>query len=185
MTSYWGRAPVLFWTEFFGLLFTIGSALAKDFKTFFILRIFTAIFITAAQTISLAFLKDIFFFHERARKIGLWATLYICSPYIGPMMGNFVVGKTHDWRLVYWMCVGVLGLQLTFILLFIDETWYNRRIPLKSQPAREQTFAGRMKRVLGLWQISNHNNYFHTVKGSYRALFLVIRQSHFTLIVLS
>lgn len=185
MTSYWGRAPVLFWTEFFGLLFTIGTALAKDFKTFFILRIFTAIFITAAQTISLAFLKDIFFFHERARKIGLWACLYICSPYVGPMMGNFVVGKTHNWRDVYWMCAGVLGLQVILVLSFVDETWFNRRIPTANQPPRPQTFSARMTRVLGIWQIRYRTNYFHTVKGSYRALALVILQSHFTLIALS
>lgn len=164
-------------------MFTIGTAFAKDFETFFVLRIFTAIFITSAQTIALAFLKDIFFFHERARKIGLYACLYISSPYMGPMMGNFVVGKTHDWRNVYWMCAGLLALQVIFVLCFIDETWFDRSLASHDQPARPQTFAGRMSRVLGFWQVVNHG-YFQTIKGSYRALALVIMQPFFALIAL-
>lgn len=181
MVSYWGRAPVLFWTELFGLFFTIATAFANDFATFFVLRIFTAIFITSAQTIALAFLKDIFFFHERARKIGLYACLYISSPYIGPMMANFVAGKTGDWRDVYWMCAGLLAVQVIFVLCFIDETWFDRSMPSHDQPPRPQTFTGRISRVLGFWQLANHG-YFHTVRGSYRALWKVILQPHFALI---
>lgn len=169
------------------MLFSIGTALANDFATFFGLRVLTAIFCTAAQTVSLAFLKDIFFFHERTRKIGLWALLYICSPYIGPGLGNFVVGKTGDWKNVYWMCVGVLALQILFILSFVDETWFNRQVSVSggNQPARAQTFAARLYRILGIWQIKNHDGYFRSFKGSYRALGLVIAQKHFALIALS
>jgi MFS family permease len=96
MTSFWGRAPVLFWTAVIGMLFGIGAAVSKDFSTFHAMRACTGLFITAAQTISIAFIKDVFFFYERARKIGLWACLYIASPYTGPCFANFVVA---GWRL--------------------------------------------------------------------------------------
>lgn len=185
MVSYWGRAPVLFWTEVLGFCFTLGSALSKDYATFFVMRCFSAAFLTAAQTISIAFLKDMFFFHERARKIGLWACLYICSPYIGPMFGNFVVGKTHKWEDAYWMCVGVVGIQLIMVVLFLDETWFNRAIPSHDQPERSQTFWGRMSRLVGIWQIQNHKGYFKSVKGAYNSLGLVIIQPNFALITLS
>jgi hypothetical protein len=57
MTSFWGRAPVLFWTAVIGMLFGIGAAVSKDFSTFHAMRACTGLFITAAQTISIAFIK--------------------------------------------------------------------------------------------------------------------------------
>ncbi|KAH9204534.1 major facilitator superfamily domain-containing protein [Leptodontidium sp. 2 PMI_412] len=184
MTTYWGRAPVLFWTEVLGFAFTLGTALSKDYNTFFAMRALSAVFLTAAQTISIAFLKDMFFFHERTRKIGLWACLYICSPYIGPMLGNFVVGKTHNWHDPYWMCVGVIGLQIVLVILFVDETWFNREIPSQQQPPRPQNFGARMMRVLGFWQIANQS-YFPSLKDAYRSLIVIILQPHFALICIS
>ncbi|KAF2851658.1 MFS general substrate transporter [Plenodomus tracheiphilus IPT5] len=184
MSSYWGRAPVIFWTSIIGFAFTLGTPLCKEYSDFFVIRCFGAAFLTGAQTVSLAFLKDMFYFHERARKIGLWACLYICSPYIGPMLGNFVVGKTHKWQDPYWMCVGVAGLQLILNFLFIDETWFNRKVPTASQPARPQTFQGRMFRLTGIWQLQNHS-YFSTFLDTYKSLVYIILQPHFGLMALS
>ncbi|KAI7781835.1 hypothetical protein LA080_014325 [Diaporthe eres] len=98
MTSIIGRAPTLFWTNLLGFLFSIGTAASPNFRTFYAMRALTGFFITSGQTISIAFIRDIFFFHERARKIGLWALLYIASPFWGPMIGNFVVGGTKSWQ---------------------------------------------------------------------------------------
>jgi MFS family permease len=176
---------VLFWTEVIGFLFTMGTALSKDYKTFFAMRVLSAMFLTAAQTTSLAFLKDIFFFHERARKIGLWAVVYIASPYLGPQLGSFVVGKTGNWHDSYWMALGCVGIQLILVVCFIDETWFNRSIASHDQPERPLTFSGRMSRLLGIWQIQNHRRYFSTVVEAYGALFWVIIQPHFALIALS
>lgn len=44
--------------------------------------------------------------------------------------------------------------------MFADETWYNRTIP--AQPAR----GSRIMRVLGVWQIQNHDGNFMTVSRS-------------------
>lgn len=184
MVSYWGRAPVLFWTEVIGFFFTLGIALSNDYSTFYAMRVLSAMFLTAAQTISLAFLKDMFFFHERARKIGLWAVLYIASPYLGPQLASFVVGKTGDWHHPYWMGTGCVGIQLILVVLFIDETWYNRDVPSHEQPARSQTFSARMSRLLGIWQVKQHE-YFPTFLDAYRSLAFVILQPHFALIAFS
>lgn len=176
---------MLFWTEIIGFFFTMGTALSKDYSTFFAMRVLSGIFLTSAQTISLAYLKDIFFFHERARKIGLWAALYIASPYLGPQLGSFVVGKTGNWHDTYWMATGCVGIQLILVACFIDETWFNRSVPSHEQPQRPQTWYGRMTRLTGLWQIRHHKAYFSTVAATYRSLIFVILQPHFTLIAVS
>ena len=40
------------------------------------------------RSLGLSFIKDMFFFHEHARKIGLWAWLYLLSPYLGKFHSN-------------------------------------------------------------------------------------------------
>lgn len=168
MTNIIGRAPTLFWTNLLGLIFSIITAASPNFQTFYAMRALTGFFITSGQTISIAFIRDIFFFHERARKIGLWALLYIASPFWGPMMGNFVVGGTHSWQNVFWTAAGVCALQLVFMVAFLDETWYNRDIPIDQQPPRGKGFVSRMSRVIGTWEFRCRSSYYQTVWRSFK-----------------
>ncbi|KAK7409178.1 hypothetical protein QQX98_008671 [Neonectria punicea] len=168
MTSFIGRAPTLFWTNLLGLLFSIGTALSPNFVTFYAMRALTGFFITSAQTISIAFIKDMFFFHERARKIGLWALLYIASPFWGPLIGNFVLGGTNSWENVFWVCVAVCGIDMILIVTFLDETWYNRDIASSDQPPRGQNLLARLSRVIGIWELRHHRLYYETVYDSFR-----------------
>ncbi|CAG9997091.1 unnamed protein product [Clonostachys byssicola] len=159
VSSIWGRGPVLFWTTVFGFGFQIGSACSTEYETYYAMRVVSALFLTSGQVISIAFLKDIFFFHERARKIGLWAVLYIASPYLGPCLANFIIAATHHWPHVYWMCSGCAGIQLLLVLAFADETWYNRDVPDSQQPARPGGL-GRLWRLTGVWGFRHHSSYF-------------------------
>jgi MFS family permease len=185
MTRYWGRAPVLFWTTLIGFLFSVGSACATTFPTFYAMRALTGWFLTAPQTISIAFLKDCFFFHERASKIGLWSTLYIASPYIGPCFANFLVSGVPVWQDVFWLNSGVAGLQLCFIVAFIDETWFNRDLPTSDHPPRSQNFLSRMSRLTGIWQLRNHRHYFDGIWPSYRCFLAVLGKPALVLILLN
>ncbi|KAF7554453.1 hypothetical protein G7Z17_g2925 [Cylindrodendrum hubeiense] len=162
MTSFLGRAPTLFWSNLFGLVFSIGTAVSPNFTCFYAMRALTGFFITSAQTISIAFIRDMFFFHERARKIGLWALLYIASPFWGPLVGNFVLGGTNSWENVFWVCVAVCGVDMILIVSFLDETWYNRDIPSCDQPPRGHSFLARMSRIIGVWELKHHSLYYET-----------------------
>lgn len=174
MTSFTGRAPVLFWSAVFGLAFCILTPLSPNFTVFYAARAVTGLFVTSGQTIAVAFIKDIFFFHERARKIGLWALLYITSPFWGPLLGNFVVGGTNSWVKTFWLSPAVAGVNLGLIILFLDETWYNRDVPTSSQPARGHSFGSRLLRLTGVWQFRHHSTYFETVFQSYKRFILTL-----------
>ncbi|KAF4999954.1 hypothetical protein FDECE_11356 [Fusarium decemcellulare] len=174
LTSFIGRAPTLFWSTFFGLVFSIITAVSPNFTTFYAMRAMSGLFLTSGQTIAVAFIKDTFFFHERARKIGLWALWYITSPYWGPLLSNFVVGGTHKWQDVFWLGVGVVVIDLILIIAFLDETWYNRDVPTPEQPSRGQGFGSRMLRVTGFWQLRHHSGYYETAYNSFKRFFLTI-----------
>ncbi|MCJ1397631.1 hypothetical protein MMC11_000827 [Xylographa trunciseda] len=119
---FWGRAPVLFWTQVAGTLFTLGCALTTSFTTFYGLRAMMGFTLTACQTIGLSYIKDMFFFHEHARKIGLWAALFLLSPYCGPLFGNFIIAGTGQWRIVFWLVFAVCCFDLILIVSFADES---------------------------------------------------------------
>lgn len=185
MSSFWGRAPVLFWTAVAGLAVSIGAAVSPNYECYFAMRVLTALFLTSGQTMVIAFIKDMFFFHERARKIGLWATLYIASPYIGPCLGNFVIHETKNWPDVYWLCVGVVGLQVILVLLFVDETWYNRDVHAHDHPVRQTGLRAHLMRLTGLWQLQNHKNYFPAIGTTCKKFALIITRPVVFLMCLS
>ncbi|KAF5020983.1 hypothetical protein F66182_6995 [Fusarium sp. NRRL 66182] len=184
LSSIWGRAPVLFWTNVAGLAVNIGTAVAPNYDTYFAMRALSGLFLTSGQTIAIAFLRDIFFYHERARKIGLWAVLYIASPYLGPCLGNFVIYETSHWPDIWWMGSGVAGAQLVLVLLFIDETWYNRDVPQDNQPKRSNGLGSRMLRITGIWQIQNMS-YFQDTKPVLKRLITTITRPIVALICIT
>ncbi|CEQ40567.1 SPOSA6832_02194 [Sporobolomyces salmonicolor] len=117
---FWGRLPVLFWTQFIGTFLVLGSALVQNFTGYYALRPLTSLFLTAGQTIgnplSLTFLHDMFFFHEHARKVGIWVVIFLSAPLL--------------------------------IVVFADETWYDRTLAV--QPERPSGISGRFFNLTGV-----------------------------------
>ena len=124
---------------------------------------------TAGQTSGLAFIHDMFYFHEKARKIGIWTALFLASPYFGPLFANFIIAGTGSWQNVYWLIFGIGCVNLLLIVLVLDETWYRRDIAIDHQPAR----GNRLLRVVGIWQIRVHDGYFGTIWISCRRMMAV------------
>lgn len=173
LLNSWGRIPVLFWSTFMGLFFTIGAVLAPNYKVHYAMRVLQGITASTGQTIGLAFIKDCFFFHEHARKIGIWYAIYICSPFLAPLFGNIIVGRTGNWHTIFWVCVAWAAWLICLILVFGDESYYNRAVPTGQQPQRKKGQYNRLMRVLGIWQIQHHKGYFATIFSSYIRLVAV------------
>ncbi|GAA5859785.1 hypothetical protein JCM8547_007027 [Rhodosporidiobolus lusitaniae] len=145
---FWGRLPVLFWTQLIGTFMILGSVLVQSFEAYYVLRPLTSVFLTAGQTIGLTFVKDMFYFHEHARKIGIWVCIFLCSPYCGPFFGGFMVDALGDWRPVLWMVFAASSFVLVLICLFADETWYDRNLAV--QPERTSGVLGRIYNLTGV-----------------------------------
>jgi MFS family permease len=170
MSSWWGRAPVMFWSTLTGTFFTLACAVTTSFPVFYGFRAMMGFTLTAYQVVGLACVKDMFFFHEHARKIGIWVAIFILSPYLSPFFANFIIAGTGNWRAVFWLVFATCCLDMVLILLICDETYYERSIPIDKQPPRPQTFLARMSRVVGIWQIQHHKGYFKTASHSCKRL---------------
>jgi MFS family permease len=66
-----------------------------------------------------------FFFHEHARKIGIWAWAFVISPYLGPFL-SAIIANFESWRTSFWINFLVVGLAVVFVALLTDETMYDR-----------------------------------------------------------
>ena len=167
---FWGRAPTVFWVVLSGTFFGLGCTLAPSFEVYYGMKALQGFTLTAGQTAGLAFIHDMFFFHEHARKIGIWTAVFLASPYFGPLFANFIIAGTGSWRGVYWLIFGLGCLNLATLVCFLDETWYRRDIRPGDQPAR----GARIWRIIGIWQIRVHHGYFGTIWGSCLRLFAVL-----------
>ncbi|KAL8727241.1 MAG: hypothetical protein Q9181_005788 [Wetmoreana brouardii] len=98
-----------------------------------------------------------FFFHEHARKINIWSAFIIVSPYMGPLLSAFMLTHLH-WRWAFWVLTIQTSLCMLGIALFVDETYYDRRLPMDKQPARQS----RLLRLVGIeqWRSRHLRNTF-------------------------
>lgn len=149
----------MFWSTFLGALCTLACALTTSFDTFYAFRALMGLTLTSYQVTGLACIKDMFYLHEHARKINIWAASFVLSPYLGPCLANFMIDGLHKWRPVMWMVLGVIGLDLIVILLVADETYYDRSVPSAQLPPRHSAYYHRLLRILGIWQIKHHRGY--------------------------
>lgn len=173
LTKCWGCAPVFFWSTVMGLMFTLGCLLTSDWNTFYAMRALQASTQGTGSTIGLVIIHDLFFFHEHARKIGIWYVIFLTSPFAGPLLGNFMIAGLGEWRPVFWLVFAFNAALLGMILIFFDETRYNRSVAIEKQPQRDDGVFARFVRILGIWQLKHHAGYFDGVVDSYWKLVVV------------
>ncbi|KAI7466622.1 MFS general substrate transporter [Hortaea werneckii] len=152
LSNYFGRAPTFFWMKIVACAGAIWYAKAQSFDSFYNARMLVGFFVGAGQTGGLMWIRDIFFLHEIPRKINIWSGFIIASPYLGPFMASFVVwGLT--WRWVYWIYAILNYVGLLLIILFADETFFDRRLPANQQPA----WRSRPLRLVGVERHGTYN----------------------------
>ncbi|KAL2836398.1 major facilitator superfamily domain-containing protein [Aspergillus pseudoustus] len=155
LSAYFGRLPVLFWFMVGALATALGQALSHGFMGFFIPRDVNGFFSGIAQGGGLMFIKDLFFHHEQARKINLWQSCVILSPFMGPLLASFMTIQL-SWRWPFHIYSMETGLALLGVVVFGRETYYDRR---RSQSVNQwrtgrmgNTFAQAMLRSLHILQ---------------------------------
>lgn len=102
ISAWAGRLPVLFYFLVLATATAAWCAAATTFESFMAARILNGFFSTVAQGGGLMFIFDMFFFHERARKINIWAAFIILSPYMGPLLAAFMIA-TLSWPIPFWV----------------------------------------------------------------------------------
>lgn len=149
---------------------TLGCCLVENFAGYYGTRAVMGFFFSGSLTVGLAFVQDMYFFHQQARKIGLWTMMLLVAPYCSPVFGYFILADTHKWRTIFWVTFALGSFVLLLSIFFLDETWYRRDIAPSSQPQR----GNRLSRVLGIWQLQTTRGYFMQPTTSLVRLFATL-----------
>ncbi|KAJ3476576.1 hypothetical protein NLG97_g9087 [Lecanicillium saksenae] len=94
-------------------------------------------------------IKDLFYLHEHPRVINYVEFSIVLSPYLGPLIASFIVSEVV-WRWAFWLCTILSGIGLVLVL-FLDETLFDRRSPPASRGSR-------VSRLLGIQQAKDWKN---------------------------
>lgn len=71
---------------------------------------------------------------------------------MGPLFAAFITAF-KPWPIPFWVYTAETALCLILCALFVDETYYDRRIPAAEQPPR----GSRISRVLGIAQFKSRH----------------------------
>lgn len=137
----YGRLPILFWSQICALGFLVGCTFAPNLKTFTAMRCLNGFFGTAPQVTGLYVVTDLFPFHLQARKLNIWTMGFIISPFVSPFAFGFLVARAN-WRWAYGIGAIYGAIVCLMIVLFMDETMYDRGIFPIPEPAAEASRGG-------------------------------------------
>jgi MFS family permease len=152
-TEKYGRKKVLFWI---GILFSvsaIGSALAQDPYTFSLFRFMGGIGIGVSSVVAPTYISEISTPASRGRLVAMYQFNIVFGILIAFLSNYFLegFGGSSDWR---WM-LGVMAVPsiiYTVMVLGIPESprWLESKNNLKQDSIRQELFAARNKRIIGL-----------------------------------
>ncbi|KAJ6563869.1 MFS general substrate transporter [Mycena capillaripes] len=144
----YGRLPILFWSQVWGLSFMLGATIAPNLNTFTAMRCLAGFFSSAPQVIGLYVVTDMYPFHLQARKLNIWTFGYIVSPFLSPFVFGFLVART-TWRWAYGIGTIYSAIVCLLIIVFGEETMDDRGLkPIPEPPTTGLRY--RVETLLGL-----------------------------------
>ncbi|PNY27015.1 Polyamine transporter [Tolypocladium capitatum] len=123
-----GSCFCLLWSTVGVLVTAIWSALMtkpNDYNAFVVSRLFAGIFASPPLILGSATVLQIFFLHQRGKCLHILHIPYLLGVVVGPTFGGFIVA-THPWPIQFWWTVGMNGLLILLIVLFLENTEYDR-----------------------------------------------------------
>lgn len=172
--AYFGRLPTVFWFLVFALWTAAWCAGAGDFKQFMAARILNGFFSTVTQGGGMMFIEDMFLPKDHARKINIWAAFIVMSPYLGPLFTAFII-TTQKWQWGFGLLTAMTGLALILTIVFVEETFYNRKIPIKDQPVKKSRFM----RIIGVEQWKSRYTRSTFVEAAMRPVRVIVKPTVF------
>lgn len=101
------------------MLFAIGVARSESYAQALICRMFMGLFASAGLCIAPAAISDMFFLHEKGKRIGLYTFMLVCAPYAGGIAGGSVqYNPSLGWRWSMYVAAIMYAVLLFLMALF-------------------------------------------------------------------
>lgn len=90
LSRKWGRRPILMTGTFLAIIFGIVVAKTHTYGAAMACRIIMAFGASSAICIGPAAISDMFFLHEKGKRMGINTFMLVCAPYLGGVVGGSI-----------------------------------------------------------------------------------------------
>ncbi|RAL13089.1 polyamine transporter [Aspergillus homomorphus CBS 101889] len=126
-----GRSSVIFWCILCTLICQIWAAVmthSDDYIAYVMSRLFAGFFGAVPTVIGPRVITDLLFLHQRGRAFTALHMSFLFGTIAGPTFSAFISAGTF-FPVEFWWSVGLLGATAILILLFLEETAFDRTNP--------------------------------------------------------
>lgn len=97
----WGKRPVYLGTTVIFLLTTIWCAVSPTYLSLSLARICEGIFVSPIEVLASSTVSELFFAHERAFRLGIYALLLLSGKNLMPLFSAIIISGS-SWRFAFW-----------------------------------------------------------------------------------
>lgn len=138
LSEWYGRRVIYIFSWSLFLIWTIGTAVAKNIQTIIITRFFTGFFGGTFLSVSGGTAGDIFHRDKIQVPMALVSAAPFTGPCFGPLVGGFINYHLH-WRWTYYILLIWSGVLLASIIFLVPETHHPTLLKTKAKTLRKKT----------------------------------------------
>ncbi|OIW25368.1 MFS general substrate transporter [Coniochaeta ligniaria NRRL 30616] len=123
-----GRRAVMLGSLVFYCAGLIGCSQATSFGNLMAARVIHAFGSGVCEALPVQLVNDIFFLHERGKRIGYY-TIAFCFGALGPLLAGYMLNGGYSWRLFFYVEIAFALALLITAFFVVEETTYHREAP--------------------------------------------------------
>ncbi|CZT07079.1 uncharacterized protein RAG0_12664 [Rhynchosporium agropyri] len=129
-----GRRPVMLASLILFIAGLIGASRCTTFSGLMTCRVLHAFGSGVCEALPVQLVNDIFFLHERGKRIGYY-TVCLCLGATGPLYAGYMLAGGYSWRLYFYVEAAFAGALFILAFIFVEETMYKRFLPTSLIPS--------------------------------------------------
>ena len=126
IVNVYGKRPVFVFSLAILVVSDAWASVATSYGSMMGARCLSGVGQAAFEAISLSVVPDIYFVHQRNRRVALFILLFSTGVYLGVPIATQVYVSSGDWRREFWALAITEGITLVLFVLFFTETAYKR-----------------------------------------------------------
>ena len=126
VSRVYGKRPVFVFSLVLLVVSDAWASVAKDYGSMMGARCLSGAGQSAFEAISLSVIPDLYFVHQRNRRVAAFILLFQTGVYLGVPLSTAVYVSSGDWRREFWALAITEGIMLILFFLFFTETAYKR-----------------------------------------------------------
>lgn len=131
-----GRRPIYLFSAVLQFAACIWSARTQTVGDLYGSNVVSGLGGAISETIVQIAIADLFFVHNHATVNGIGLLATFTGAYLGPVASGYVV-DSQGWRWVWWYCTLLFGINLILILVFFEESKYQRPEATAAMPTTD------------------------------------------------